>query len=228
MDKITAFLEDTRNTSRLSRDQKKNLQDILESIQGDRRQLSNFREEAFEVARKQLPSEHHLVINWLEMLIKPLMGATTLPKQDHNDAWFSPGDTCLEQIRHCLDAAKKKIDICVFTITDDRIVERILAAQRRGIKVRIISDNDKAFDPGSDIHRMHRAGLRVRIDESEKHMHHKFAIFDDDCLLTGSYNWTRSAARVNEENVVRIYDAHVVEAFCEEFEKLWAEMEPLS
>ena len=37
-------------------------------------------------------------------------------------------------------------------------------------------------------------GVAVRIDRSEHHMHHKFALFDDAILATGSYNWTRSAA----------------------------------
>ena len=33
-------------------------------------------------------------------------------------------------------------------------------------------------------------------------MHHKFAIFDQSILLTGSYNWTRSASEKNEENFI--------------------------
>ena len=28
------------------------------------------------------------------------------------------------------------------------------------------------------------------------HMHHKFAIFDGERLINGSYNWTRGAANV--------------------------------
>jgi phosphatidylserine/phosphatidylglycerophosphate/cardiolipin synthase-like enzyme len=32
--------------------------------------------------------------------------------------------------------------------------------------------------------------------------HHKFALFDNARLLTGSYNWTRSAPEHNHENFV--------------------------
>jgi phosphatidylserine/phosphatidylglycerophosphate/cardiolipin synthase-like enzyme len=52
-------------------------------------------------------------------------------------------------------------------------------------------------------------------------MHHKFALFDRETLLTGSYNWTRSAGEVNQENLVVTSDAHLVAAFVQEFEQLW-------
>ena len=35
----------------------------------------------------------------------------------------------------------------------------ILAAHKRGVKVRIITDNDKAFDLGSDVPRFVQAGI---------------------------------------------------------------------
>ena len=47
--------------------------------------------------------------------------------------------------------------------------------------------------------RLARSGIAVAFDSSPHHMHHKFAIFDLTRLLTGSYNWTRSAAESNEE-----------------------------
>ena len=112
--------------------------------------------------------------------------------------------------------------MCVFTITDDRIADAMLAAHRRGVRVRVITDNDKALDEGSDAQRLERAGVALRIDQTEHHMHHKFAVFDGERLLTGSYNWTRSAARNNEENLIVTRDPGLVRAFSEEFERLWA------
>ena len=92
--------------------------------------------------------------------------------------------------------------------------------------VRVISDNDKSLDEGSDIDALRRAGVEVRIDETEAHMHHKFALFDGVRLLNGSYNWTRSAANYNQENVVVTADRALVEAFAGEFERLWARFAP--
>jgi phosphatidylserine/phosphatidylglycerophosphate/cardiolipin synthase-like enzyme len=89
------------------------------------------------------------------------------------------------------------------------------------VSLRIVTDNDKAEDPGSDIQRLQSAGIPIRVDHSSDHMHHKFAVFDAACLITGSYNWTRSASEVNEENVVLLYDRSLVRQFRERFEALW-------
>jgi mitochondrial cardiolipin hydrolase len=53
------------------------------------------------------------------------------------------------------------------------------------------------------------------------HMHHKFAIFDGERLLNGSYNWTRGAANTNFENLVDTGDPELIAAFAEEFKRLW-------
>ena len=55
-------------------------------------------------------------------------------------------------------------------------------------------------------------------------MHHKYAIFDAKWLLNGSYNWTRGAARDNQENCVVTDDPKLLAAYAAAFERLWAEL----
>ncbi len=139
---------------------------------------------------------------------------------------FSPGPECLGAIKSELDRARKKVEICVFTITDDRVTDAILAAHRRGVKVRIATDDEKAYDRGSDVERLFAEGIEVRVDEPDHHMHHKFAVFDDARLVTGSYNWTRSAAEKNQENVLVSDDTRLVRPYREMFERLWTRLSP--
>ena len=101
-------------------------------------------------------------------------------------------------------------------------MDAILQCHREGITVRILSDNDKMFDQGSDIQMLHRAGLTVKVDNSPAHMHHKFMIVDRSIVLTGSYNWTRSAATRNAENLVVIDDVETASQFTNEFERIWS------
>ncbi|GGG17595.1 phospholipase D-like domain-containing protein [Pontibacter amylolyticus] len=139
-------------------------------------------------------------------------------------AFFSPGDDCLNAIIACMDAAEESVKICVFTISDNRITESIVRAHKRGIAIKIMTDNHKLHDAGSDIQELAARGLEVRIDKTRNHMHHKFAIFDELRVLTGSYNWTRSAALYNHENILITDNRSIVQDFSEEFDRLWQDM----
>ena len=68
---------------------------------------------------------------------------------------------------------------------------------------------------------MAAAGIPLKVDAKPNHMHHKFAIFDRSRLLTGSYNWTRSASERNEENFLITDDRRLVRPFETEFNRLW-------
>jgi len=184
------------------------------------------RSRLFEAARNSIGAANAIsTVNFLEDVLKviaPMAGGSVA--SDGDDACFSPGDDCLNRIIHRLNTAKSTVDICVFTITDDRISQGILAAHRRGVKLRIITDNDKANDLGSDVPRFIEAKIPLKVDHSPYHMHHKFAIFDGQRLLNGSYNWTRGAAEQNEENIVDCRDRKLIAIFQNEFNALWAKL----
>ena len=137
---------------------------------------------------------------------------------------FTPGDNCVDEILNLLDSAKSTIDICVFTISDDRISKKIVNCMEKGINVKIITDNDKQHDKGSDVNWLFDKGVKVKMDMSKNHMHHKFAIIDNKKILTGSYNWTRSAAKYNHENFLITDNKKTVREFKTEFDKLWESM----
>ena len=134
---------------------------------------------------------------------------------------FSPGPSCKQRIISTLREANTILNICVITISDDFIKDAIKAAFDRGVAVRIITDNCKVSNEGSDIEELSLYGIPLRLDESENHMHHKFMVADDEITITGSYNWTRSAERYNQENIVWVKDQMFAKPFNQEFEKLW-------
>lgn len=180
-------------------------------------------------ARDAMERERQLTarVKELEARLEDASGRAALPDgAPAVEVAFSPGDACLDAIRAQITRARRSIDACVFTITDDRIASALLDAHRRGVKVRVITDNDKSFDEGSDVDRLARAGIPVRKDLTEYHMHHKFAVFDGRVTLTGSYNWTRSAARHNEENLIVSGDPRLCAPFAQEFEELWRKLGP--
>ncbi|MBM3970398.1 MAG: endonuclease [Planctomycetes bacterium] len=207
---------------RLSRAEKSVLNQHLSDAVADPEKLAQFRRQAFGLAREEIDATNGvLIVEWLEEVAKVLQPSAGKQTEDLAEAWFSPHGDCPLRIRTLLAQARRTIDICVFTITDDRLTSAVLDAHGRGVRVRIITDNDKAADLGSDADRFLQAGIGLRVDRSEYHMHHKFALFDNEILLNGSYNWTRGAAANNEENFIVTNNRHLVAIFAKTFEDLW-------
>lgn len=221
--KLKEMLAHTLEDRRLSRGEKSNLSAVLEHIEPGEQQLANYRHIIFELARGAIDATNgKLVLEWVEDVLKVLHNASGgSDRISEVEAWFSPKDNCPQRIRSLFAEAKSRVDICVFTITDDRLTSSVLDAHRRGIRIRIITDDDKAADPGSDADKLAEAGIELHVDRSAYHMHHKFAIFDGQLLLNGSYNWTRGAAENNEENFVITNNTRLIALFSETFEALW-------
>ena len=218
------LLTQTLADGRLVRQEALALRALLE-VEPDRATASaQLRARAFDLARQHAAQRGpEALLGWCEELVRlsVVVAASPATALKAAQARFSPGPGCLGLILDAIQGARQRLDVCVFTITDDRISDALLDAHRRKLALRILTDNDKAWDEGSDVQRLSRAGIAVRIDTSPYHMHHKFALVDGRTLLTGSYNWTRSAEQHNEENVVSTEDAGLVRAFSEEFEQLW-------
>ncbi len=138
--------------------------------------------------------------------------------------WFGPEDPMAETLCTLIHGVQDTLDVAVFTITDDRVTTALLQAHARGVSVRILTDDDKSGDRGSDIDRLTRAGVPTYLDHSPHHFHHKFAVFDGRSVLTGSYNWTRGAARSNRENFMLTWEPEAVTGYAENFERLWSEL----
>ncbi|QDT97464.1 phospholipase D-like domain-containing protein [Gimesia aquarii] len=222
---IRNMLLQTFDDYKMTRSERAALNQIFSHIKLTDQSLSLIRVEAFQIFREYRPasSSDNDCLSWLEEVMKILSNAGKKESSLSSEALFSPGDDCSHRICRLISSARKQIDICVFTITDDRVTTAIKDAHQRGIQIRVISDNDKSFDLGSDIEHLSESGIPVRIDKTEFHMHHKFALFDSQLVLTGSYNWTRSASKNNSENLIITNDPDLLIRFESEFEKLWTD-----
>lgn len=223
-EKLLGFFAQTLEDRRLSRGERQALGALLDEIRPSPEERLALVGRAFDAARDALTSLRDAeILDWLEALVKTLQPRDV---PDHGEAFFAPHQDCAQRLRQLFGEAERSVEICVFTITDNSLARAILGAHRRGVAVRIVTDDEKIFDLGSDIDRLRGEGVAVRTDSSEDHMHHKFALFDRRLLVTGSYNWTRSAAERNRENIALTDDRRLVVAFGREFDRLWAEFEP--
>lgn len=224
LEELSQFLDEIVLDAHLEEQEKRMLQNIVLKLQADEKNY--MRNQAFKKANHQLHEAQFSVgsiMRWLERVVKQVTNHDKDTPALPSSAYFSPGYACKNKIIELITSAKRSLKICVFTITDDDIVDAIIKAHKRGVVVKVISDNDKAHDLGSDVQHIQNQGIAVALDTSTAHMHHKFMLVDKRVLLNGSFNWTRSASKYNQENIVVSYDEDLLAAFHDEFERLWAE-----
>ena len=142
------------------------------------------------------------------------------------EVYFSPQDHIkshlIERIRH----EKSSIKGALYLLFDRDVIQELIAAHDRGVKIEIIIDKGNLESEWNKIPQVHKAGISVFVYKSKDGiLHDKFFIFESNkgnkpVLWTGSFNITYTADKFNRENVVVLEDGHVITAFKHEFEQI--------
>jgi phosphatidylserine/phosphatidylglycerophosphate/cardiolipin synthase-like enzyme len=139
------------------------------------------------------------------------------------EAWFSPDDGVAARLVELVRGAEDRIDIMAFNFTLDALGEILGEKSLQGVTVRGVFEADQADNPGSEMEFLREMGVELRLDANPNSMHHKVMILDDRIVVTGSYNFSRSAEEANDENVVIIHDPGLAAEYVAEFERLFSE-----
>ncbi|MDC0187848.1 hypothetical protein OAJ05_01430 [Verrucomicrobia bacterium] len=135
----------------LSRSEKKNLKNHLSQIAGNAIEQAKARQLAFKLTQEAINEFGQITaLDWLQGFIKLLY---TNENKTRASAFFSPGNDCLHRIRQLISESRKALDICVFTITDNRIV--LLKVWRIGCVSPV-----KSIDIGHQLASLRREGGR--------------------------------------------------------------------
>lgn len=108
----------------------------------------------------------------------------------------------LEYFEH----SKKSIIIVVAWFTNRKIVEKLIQIkeQNKYLSIEILVDENEInrqyfFDLYSE--QLLKSGIIIRRQNISNFNHNKFAIIDEEIIITGSYNYTQKANR-NHENII--------------------------
>ncbi len=142
------------------------------------------------------------------------------------EVYFSPDDHVADHLILQIKEADRSIDFLAFTLTHDAIAEALLARAALGVSVRGVVEAGQASAAGGDTTRLREAGLDVRLDTSPGLMHHKVMIIDGETVVTGSFNFTRTAEQDNDENVLIVHDVDLTHQFLIEFERIFEMASP--
>ena len=146
----------------------------------------------------------------------------TAAKAESVKVFFTPSLNCESQIISYIDNAQETIDAAVYAINNDAIVDSLIRAFKRGVKVRVLTDRVQAGQKSSKVFVLEQSGIPLLRHKHYRIQHDKFAVFDGKKAVTGSYNWTNSASRKNAENCVFFTRKNkTVGEYQERFNVLW-------
>jgi phosphatidylserine/phosphatidylglycerophosphate/cardiolipin synthase-like enzyme len=138
------------------------------------------------------------------------------------ETYFSPDDGTAAHIISAIQSAEESIYFLAFSFTSDAIAEALLERAAAGVDVAGIFEESQYFsNTGGEFEHLSEAGLDVRLDENDQNMHHKVFIIDGKIVITGSYNFSRSAEERNDENTLIIYNPEVAAQYLAEFERVF-------
>ena len=171
----------------LSQKEKKHIVRWMDSVDISPNELTDY---AFYVAEQIHTTQSKRVANWLRDFVLFAQRANA-PWSEHQDAvWFSPGTRIREIILNSIRYADESIHVAVYNFTDHGIAKKLAAAIDRGLAVTIVTTNNWNANISSRIPHLRNKGAHVLVTPKNrmKLMHHKYAIFDQRFVLTGSYN----------------------------------------
>jgi phosphatidylserine/phosphatidylglycerophosphate/cardiolipin synthase-like enzyme len=167
-----------------------------------------------------------------EMFVEGLFGSRS-PAQTPNPffvqdgvgiaTFFAPEDDVISAIETTLVGAQQTIDFMAFSFTLDDMASIIINRGGAGVRVRGIFERTGSETQFSELRPLRCAGLDARQDGNPFVLHHKVFIVDGQFVLTGSFNFSASATRSNDENLLIINDPDLARLYAQEFERRWAE-----
>src|SRR5205809_504552 len=113
------------------------------------------------------------------------------------------------EINFQIQGARQSIKIAVAWVTNESILNLLCTKALQNVSVELILINDviNNSDKGYDLNKLTGCGVRIYLARPDNLMHNKFCVLDDKKIITGSFNWTYSAEKYNNENIILIEDS---------------------
>jgi phosphatidylserine/phosphatidylglycerophosphate/cardiolipin synthase-like enzyme len=127
-----------------------------------------------------------------------------------------------------IDGAKKSIKVMAYGFTATNLAEALVRAKRRGVDVGLIQDEKSAQNNRETLPILLAAGIEVRSDGKHAIQHNKVMLIDDDIVITGSYNFTKSAESRNAENIMIVRSTYAAKRYADNWKSHWDHSEKVT
>lgn len=137
--------------------------------------------------------------------------------------WTFQGERQHKVILDTIADASRSLEIAIFTFTDPDIAAALLEAKKRGVDVKIITDRSQSEKSTQHLllQTLAKHHIPIKTNRHPGLMHLKMLIADYELVLTGSYNFSNSARRTNDELLMRLRDRIFVADCLNAFGFMW-------
>ena len=137
---------------------------------------------------------------------------------------FSPDERAEQLILKVIDSSQESLRLAAYSFTSPVIMKKLLAAKKRGVDVKIVVDEkgNRSKASKAAMNLMVNADIPLRTVSNYRIHHDKYIIVDGRTVETGSFNYSKSAARYNSENVLVIWDnPQIASRYLKHWESRW-------
>lgn len=136
---------------------------------------------------------------------------------------YAPHDAPLDRVVILYRHAKRYIYVSVYGLTYPRAVEALVAAKKRGVDVRMLTDQERTQEvkQNTALQTLRLAGIPIRVNQHEGLMHLKQVVIDDEINASGSMNHTSSGNFYNDERLDIITDRGISVKARQQFLSMW-------
>lgn len=144
---------------------------------------------------------------------------------------FSDGISIAGRLIRAIDAAQDSIDIAIHGLALREIAAALVRAKNRGVKVRIVMNQAHVFPEkprdkrSPEVQQLIDQGFEMKMlrgGDMFGIMHNKIAIFDNQVLETGSFNWTHAADAWHWENAMFHAEQARIKAYQAYMDWMWS------
>lgn len=136
------------------------------------------------------------------------------------EIYFASENNVVGEIVQEINAAQRSIRFMAFSFTRDDMGDALLARSAAGVDVQGVFETTGSETEFSEMTRLFCAGINVRQDGNSGVLHHKVFVIDEQVVVTGSFNFSDSAAESNDENLVIIRSGDIANLYLQEFQRV--------
>ena len=133
--------------------------------------------------------------------------------------YFSPRGGAQNALVQRIDQARESIYVLAYSFTSEPIVAALVRAHARGVHVEAVLDRGQRRAKGGQGQALADSGAKVFIDARHAIAHNKVMLIDGRTLVTGSFNFTKSAEDHNAENLMVLDSPEAVDLYRENYLK---------